>query len=95
MPVEVTEPTQYQLTLSQGVTELGSWPILVVPDEAPTVDYARPPEATVRAVLRLEYVATDDYGLESVIARILRPEGAAANDEPADRDFPAPSRDAA
>ncbi len=82
VPVEVMEPTKYQLTLSQGVTELGSWPILVVPDEAPTVDHARPPEATVRAVLRLEYVATDDYGLESVIARILRPEGEAANDDP-------------
>ncbi|HKS89229.1 MAG TPA: TIGR02302 family protein, partial [Stellaceae bacterium] len=61
------------LTLSQGGEELGRWPIEIVPDNPPTVAFSRPPSATARAALRLDYRADDDYGVESVKAVISRP----------------------
>ena len=93
VPVEATEPTQRQLVLKQGNTVLGAWPILVVPDEAPTIEFAEHPQATERMALRLEYLATDDYGLEDVMAFVFRPEGeAAADDESIEVPLPLPGR---
>ncbi len=63
------------LTLSQDGTELGRWPMAIVPDTPPTVAFARPPSATPRAALRLDYRASDDYGVEGVKAIISRPGG--------------------
>ncbi|HEX5321792.1 MAG TPA: TIGR02302 family protein [Stellaceae bacterium] len=67
-----------RLTLSQGNETLGSWPIQIVPDNPPAIDFAHPPSATPRAALRLDFHATDDYGVESVKAVIRRPDDAAA-----------------
>ena len=64
-----------QLILSQGGTVLGSWPIEIVPDNPPTIDFARPPAATPRAALRLDYQASDDYGVESAKAVIRLQKG--------------------
>lgn len=61
-----------RLTLTQGWTTLGSWPIQIIPDHPPTVAFARPPSATPRAALRLDYRASDDYGVEGVKAVIRR-----------------------
>jgi uncharacterized protein (TIGR02302 family) len=52
---------------SDGDT-LARWPIKVVPDQAPTVAFATDPSATDRGVLRLDYVAKDDYGVNNVRA---------------------------
>ncbi|HLY45684.1 MAG TPA: TIGR02302 family protein [Stellaceae bacterium] len=60
------------LTLSQDGTVLGRWPIVIVPDQPPTIAFVRPPAATPRAALRLDYRASDDYGVESVKAVIRR-----------------------
>jgi uncharacterized protein (TIGR02302 family) len=54
---------------SDGDT-LARWPIKVVPDLAPTVAFASDPGATDRGVLRLDYVAKDDYGINNVRAVI-------------------------
>lgn len=54
------------LSVTQGGATLGRWPIEIVPDNPPTVSFAQPPGATPRATLRLEYRATDDYGVEGV-----------------------------
>jgi uncharacterized protein (TIGR02302 family) len=54
------------LTVTQGGTTLGRWPIEIVPDNPPTASFVQPPGATPRASLRLEYRATDDYGVEGV-----------------------------
>ena len=54
---------------------LGRWPIEIIPDNPPTIDFAKPPSATPRAALRLDYRATDDYGVESVKAVIRRQGG--------------------
>ncbi|MFZ2007069.1 MAG: TIGR02302 family protein, partial [Stellaceae bacterium] len=54
------------LTMTQGGTTLGRWPIEIVPDYPPTAAFVQPPGATPRASLRVEYRATDDYGVEGV-----------------------------
>jgi uncharacterized protein (TIGR02302 family) len=64
-----------QLTLSQGGTVLGSWPLQIIPDNPPTIAFARPPQATPRAALRLEYTASDDYGVEAAKAVIRLQKG--------------------
>ena len=61
-----------RLEVQQGESLLGGWPIEVVPDLPPTVEFLAPPGSTERAVLRLDYAAADDYGLRRVIARITR-----------------------
>jgi uncharacterized protein (TIGR02302 family) len=59
----------------QGGILLGSWPIRIIPDHPPAVAFAKPPEATARQALRLDYRASDDYGVERVKAVIRRPGG--------------------
>jgi len=60
------------LAVTQEGRTLGAWPIEVIPDLPPTIAFAKPPQHTDRGVLRLEYKAADDYGVESVKARIHR-----------------------
>ena len=64
-----------QLSVVQGWSTLGSWPIKVVPDNPPTISFARPPQRTPRGALRLEYAAADDYGVEKVTALVRRADG--------------------
>jgi uncharacterized protein (TIGR02302 family) len=63
------------LTVTQDGATLGSWPIEIIPDKPPTAAFVQPPSATLRAALRLEYRATDDYGVEAVKAVIRRQGG--------------------
>ncbi|HXQ53648.1 MAG TPA: TIGR02302 family protein [Stellaceae bacterium] len=60
------------LAVTQGSHTLGQWPITVVPDLPPTIAFAKPPQHTDRGVLRLEYNASDDYGVEKVTALLHR-----------------------
>ena len=62
------------LAIVQGYRRLGSWPIHVVPDRPPTISFAKPPEASARGALRLEYRAEDDYGVEGVKLLVRRPD---------------------
>jgi uncharacterized protein (TIGR02302 family) len=55
----------------QGGSALGSWTVTVVPDLPPTVAPIGAPRQTEHGALRVEYRATDDYGVESVRA-VLR-----------------------
>lgn len=61
-----------RLAVEQDGATLGQWPIAVLPDRPPTVSFARPPQHTDRAALRLEYRADDDYGVDKVTAVIRR-----------------------
>ena len=72
-----------ELTLSQDGTQLGRWPIDIIPDNPPTIDFAKPPGPTARAVLRLDYRAADDYGVENVKA-VIRRQGDASAAAPAE-----------
>ncbi|HUB97674.1 MAG TPA: TIGR02302 family protein [Stellaceae bacterium] len=63
-----------RIAVVQEGRTLGSWPITVIPDLPPTIAFAKPPTHTDRGVLRLEYKATDDYGVEGAKA-IMRLKG--------------------
>jgi uncharacterized protein (TIGR02302 family) len=54
------------IAVEQGSRTLGSWPVTVVPDQAPTIALPTPPAAGERGALRLEYEARDDYGIAGV-----------------------------
>jgi uncharacterized protein (TIGR02302 family) len=62
-----------RLAVEQDGRTLGAWPIVIVPDLPPTIAFAKPPQHSQRAVLRLEYLASDDYGVENTKAIIARP----------------------
>ena len=64
-----------QLKVIQGATTLASWPIEIIPDNPPKIAFAKPPTATPRAALRIDYQASDDYGVEDVKAVIRRDGG--------------------
>ena len=63
------------LAVTQGGATLGRWPIEIVPDNPPTAAFVQPPGATPRAALRIEYHATDDYGVESMKLLVRRDGG--------------------
>jgi uncharacterized protein (TIGR02302 family) len=63
------------LTVRQAGTTLGRWPIAIIPDTPPKISFSRPPTATPHAALRIDYDASDDYGVETVAAVIRRPGG--------------------
>ena len=54
---------------ADGAT-LARWAITVVPDNPPSVGFATDPTSTDRGVLRLDYVAKDDYGISNIRAVI-------------------------
>jgi len=75
--VEIVEGRR--VAVLQGGREIASWPVEVIPDHRPKVEFAKPPAASQRAALRLEYEASDDYGLTAVKAQIWRPETSGAD----------------
>ena len=81
--------TGERIAVTQDGGELAAWAIHVVPDLAPSIEFIAPPSRTDRAILRLEYGAQDDYGLEQVTARITRIDGP-EGEEPVVLDLPLP-----
>jgi len=61
-----------RLAVEQDGRVLGAWNIAVVPDHPPAIAFAQPPSHTDRMALRLDYQASDDYGVESAVAIIRR-----------------------
>ncbi len=49
-----------------------SWTLSVIADQKPTISFRRPPSVSERGALRLDYLATDDYGVTGVQAQIFR-----------------------
>jgi uncharacterized protein (TIGR02302 family) len=64
----------HRLAVEQDGRTLGTWPITIVPDLPPKIDFAKSPQRTQRGALRFEYQASDDYGVESAKAILTRPE---------------------
>jgi uncharacterized protein (TIGR02302 family) len=85
---EATLSSGKSLSVSQGRTTLGRWPIEIVPDNPPTAAFAQPPKATPRAALRLDYKAGDDYGVENLKAVIRLQSG--KSDEKVELELPLP-----
>jgi uncharacterized protein (TIGR02302 family) len=68
-----------ELRVEQDGDVLAAWPIEVVPDAVPVIEYLSPPARSERAALKLEYLAEDDYGLTragAIIRRIDKPDEA-------------------
>jgi uncharacterized protein (TIGR02302 family) len=73
--VQLTLSAGKRIEVSQAGTVLGSWPIRIIPDHPPSIVFAKPPEATAHQALRIEYQASDDYGVERIKAVIRRQTG--------------------
>ncbi|MGE0155208.1 MAG: TIGR02302 family protein [Reyranellaceae bacterium] len=61
-----------RLAIERRGSELAGWPLVVVPDYVPTVELSKDPEATSRNLLRLDYLAGDDYGVVKLTAELRR-----------------------
>jgi uncharacterized protein (TIGR02302 family) len=77
-----------RLEITQGGTALGSWRIEIIPDNPPRIAFAKPPEGTTHAALRIDYQANDDYGIEAVKVVIRRDGG--KSDETIELEAPLP-----
>lgn len=62
-----------KLQANLGWQTLGKWPVEVIVDQPPTIDWDGEIYATPRAALRIGYKATDDYGLTAAEAIIKKP----------------------
>jgi uncharacterized protein (TIGR02302 family) len=85
--------TGRRLKVTQAGSTLGNWPIEIIPDTPPKTAFEKPPEATSRAALRLDYRADDDYGVERVKAVIRRSEdgaGGKPDEEAIELELPLP-----
>ena len=77
-----------QLAVTQAGSALGNWQIEIIPDNPPQIAFAKTPEGTTHAALRIDYQASDDYGVELVKA-VIRREGGNP-DETIELDAPLP-----
>jgi uncharacterized protein (TIGR02302 family) len=64
-----------RLAIRAGRRTLASWPLEVVPDRPPEVQFSALPDGTAEGLLRVAYEAADDYGVEEVTAVIYRDNG--------------------
>lgn len=58
-----------------GPDVVARWPLRVVADQPPEVEFTRAPARAARAQLRLEYEARDDYGIAGLQVVIRHPDG--------------------
>ncbi len=68
------------IVVAKGGVELHRWPIRLVADAPPAVAFLAAPSAASGARLRLDFEATDDYGVVGVQAIVRRPDNAPTAD---------------
>jgi uncharacterized protein (TIGR02302 family) len=61
-----------RLAVVQGGKEIASWPYKLIEDQPPLVAFTQQPSETERHALRLDYAASDDYGIAKVQVVITR-----------------------
>jgi len=76
--ITATITTGDRIAVEQDGSVLGSWPITVIPDEPPSIRVAADPTQLERAAVRIEYEATDDYGIDTASATIALTDAALA-----------------
>jgi uncharacterized protein (TIGR02302 family) len=57
------------LSIRRGWSTLAQWHIAIIEDQAPTVSFEKPPSPLESGALKIDYRATDDYGVMSVTFR--------------------------
>ena len=72
---EATIEEGQRLAVELDGRELAAWPLKVIPDSNPTVEFTAPPARTLRSHLRIAFEARDDYGLAEAAAIIQRADG--------------------
>ncbi len=93
VPLEVERAGVRELSVTQGNEQLATWNLMIRPDRSPTIEFASDPLVTPRLAVQIEYSAEDDYGLDSVFARVLRPrEVATERDTPIELALNLPGR---
>ena len=65
------------LRVGSASEELGGWQVEAVPDQAPEIAFAEPPQVTHKGALRTGFEAHDDYGVTSIALLLSRPSDAA------------------
>ncbi len=70
--LRATLTTGSRLAVVQDTEELAAWPLSLIADQPPAIEFAAPPGRTRRAALKIDYLAEDDYGLASVQATVRR-----------------------
>lgn len=58
------------LKLMAGGELLGEWPVLILKDAPPVVEFTEPPKRSRRASLRLSFEARDDFAIKDVWAEV-------------------------
>ncbi len=58
------------LALKQGERVIAEWPVAILADQPPQVAFAQEPGRSPRGSLRLDYRASDDYGVETLRADV-------------------------
>jgi uncharacterized protein (TIGR02302 family) len=61
------------LRVGSATDELGLWQLEAIPDQAPVIAFAEPPQATHKGALRSSFAAEDDYGVVSIALLLSRP----------------------
>ncbi len=56
--------------LFDDTKELASWPITLIPDEAPKISFVDDPKAGDNGALNVHWKTSDDYGVKSITAEI-------------------------
>jgi uncharacterized protein (TIGR02302 family) len=78
---EVDLPRGNLLELRQGSRVVASWDVNWIPDQLPTIAFLDAPSEANRWRLKIDYRASDDYGLEQASAIITRADGSEAGAE--------------
>lgn len=64
-----------EFALTQGGRLMRGWKVEAIPDQKPTIEFAKPLQQTAKGALRFAYKVHDDYGVVAAEARIaLAPE---------------------
>lgn len=85
--IETRVEAAKRIAIMQGARPLFSRPVEIVADHPPDIAFAAPPTATERLSLRLDYMASDDFGVERAMAELMQragPAGAPGGDPNAD-----------
>jgi uncharacterized protein (TIGR02302 family) len=65
------------VAIEQKGRTVASWPLTIIPDQPPTVEFSNAPEGSQQLRLQLSYEAKDDYRLTGLTASIRRLDGLA------------------
>ena len=66
------------LTIDVGGNKFATWPLVVVADSSPNIEFERAPSKRRETQLDVAYIASDDYGIKKLELLIRRPNGKAA-----------------